>query len=268
MDSKGQPLDAKTYLAGAGKQPQTTAAPVSKEDLDISQKEKQANIEAFYGKEGVNANIVKQGLAAQTRLKLSDQALNNIKGDNYGPGTKLGQSFAEFAQLAGVKLNDKELDTYIRNLSIENARKFLSAESARAAMGAQFTAPEADAWLKAFAGIDSPKQYLKNFYQVEKAGALIDEDVYMYLLRSKKPAKEAYIEWKDSGARERILRENVDAFKDFTPEKSKEPAKEAPAKRPTGIPENAKQAEDGKWYAPDPDPKRKGKFLMYEAKAQ
>ena len=90
----------------------------------------------------------------------------------------------------------------------------------------------------------------------------------MYLLRSKKPAKEAYIEWKDSGARERILRENVDAFKDFTPEKSKEPAKEAPAKRPTGIPENAKQAEDGKWYAPDPDPKRKGKFLMYEAKAQ
>ena len=244
----------------------TLSAPVSKEDVDLAQKEKTQNIESFYGKEGVNADVVKRGLAADNRLKLSDQALNNIKGDKYGPGTELGQSFAKFAQLAGVKLNDKELDTYIRNLNIENARKFLSAESARAAMGAQFTAPEAEAWLKAFAGIDNPKEYLKNFYQIEKAGALVDKDLHMYLLRSKKPAKEAYIEWQDSGAKDRIMRENVDAFKNVKLGETSAPAKETAAKIPAGIPENAKQAADGKYYAPDPN--RKGKYLMFEAKAQ
>jgi hypothetical protein len=119
--------------------------------------------------------------------------------------------------MAGVKLNPKEMDKYIGNLNIENARKFLSAESARAAMGAQFTAPESDAWLKAFAGIDNPKEYLKNFYQIEKAGALVDKDLHTYLLKNKGREQDAYLEWEQSGRKDKIMQENVDAFKNGKP---------------------------------------------------
>ena len=235
----------------------------SVEDIALQQKTSELSAQAFYTKDGTYDTIQKNGLSSDKRLKLADQALNNIKGNAYGPGTELGQSFSKYAQMAGVKLNDKELDKYISNLNIENARKFLSAESARAAMGAQFTAPEADAWLKAFAGINDPKQYLKNFYQLEKAGALVDKDLYMYLLKSKKPEKEAYLEWEASGAKDRIMQANVDAFKNGKPGETKPAEQKQSAQRPAGAPANAKQAGDGKWYAPDP--KRPGKYLMYGA---
>jgi hypothetical protein len=99
-------------------------------------------------------------------------------------------------------------------MGIETARKFLSAAGARQAMGAQFTATEANDWLKAFAGINDKKEYLKNFYQVQRAGALVDQDVKNYLLRnSDKGEQQAYIDWQNSGAKDRIMQENVDAFK-------------------------------------------------------
>ena len=187
------------------------------EDIALNQKAQEASLASFHGKEGVYENVTKRGLAAEKREQLANQALSNIKGNNYGPGTELGQSFAKFAQMAGIKLNPKKMDEYIGNLNIENARKFLSAESARQAMGAQFTAPEADAWLKAFAGIDNPKAYLKNFYQIEKAGALVDKDLHEYLLKNKGREQDAYLEWKQSGAKDRIMQENVDAFKNGKP---------------------------------------------------
>ena len=206
----------------------------SVEDIALEQKTSGLSAEAFYKPDGVYDVATKRGLASDKRLQLSEQALNNIKGSNYGPGTELAQSFSKYAQMAGVKLNEKELDKYISNLKIENARKFLSAESARAAMGAQFTAPEADAWLKAFAGINDPIKYLKNFYQIEKAGALVDKDLHMYLLKNKGKEQEAYIKWQESGAKERIMRENVDVFKDVKLGETK-PAEQ----KPTGAKANA-----------------------------
>ena len=187
------------------------------EDIKANQNAQQASLESFHGKEGVYADVTKRGLAADKREQLANQALSNIKGNSYGPGTELSQSFAKFAQMAGITLKPKELEKYIGNLNIENARKFLSAESARQAMGAQFTAPEADAWLKAFAGIDNPKAYLKNFYQVERAGALVDKDLHEYLLKNRGREQDAYLEWKQSGAKDRIMQENVDAFKNGKP---------------------------------------------------
>jgi hypothetical protein len=161
--------------------------------------------------------------------KLSDQVLSNIEGNNFGPGTKLAQSFAEYAQTAGVKLNPKESQKFIDNMGIETARKFLSAAGARQAMGAQFTAQEAGDWLKAFAGIDNSKEYLKNFYQVQRAGALVDQDVKNYLLRNPGREQQAYIEWQNSGAKNRIMQENVDAFKN-----GKLGKVEAPGNKPAG----------------------------------
>ena len=206
------------------------------EAIKANQNAQQASLESFHGKEGVYADVTKRGLAADKREQLANQALSNIKGNSYGPGTELGQSFAKFAQIAGITLKPKELEKYIGNLNIENARKFLSSESARAAMGAQFTQPEAEAWLKAFAGIDNPKAYLKNFYQVERAGALVDKDLHEYLLKNKGREQDAYLEWKQSGAKDRIMQENVDAFKNGKPSTNPEakPAAQKAVKR-TGM---------------------------------
>jgi len=95
----------------------------------------------------------------------------------------------------------------------------LSAAGARQAMGAQFTKTEADDWLKAFAGIDDQKEYLKNFYQMQRAGALVDKDVADFLLRNRGREYDALNEWKASGAKDRIMQENVDAFKNGKPGK-------------------------------------------------
>jgi len=211
----------------------------SVEDVALQQKTSELSAQAFYNKEGVYDVAIKRGLAADKREDLANQALNNIKGSNYGPGTELAQSFTKYAQMAGVKLNEKELDKYISNLSIQNARKFLSAESARAAMGAQFTKEESDAWLKNFAGIEDPIKYLKNFYQLEKAGALVDKDLLMKMLENKGREQEAYIEWRKSGARERIMRENVDAFKDVKLGEIKSAEQKPAEQKPTGAKANA-----------------------------
>jgi len=183
----------------------------SKEDIELQQKALEKSNESFHAND---YKVITENAKAAQRVKdMSETVLANIQNNNFGPGTKLGQSFMEYAQLAGVKLKPNELQKYIDNMGIETARKFMSAAEARQAMGSQFTAQEANDWLKAFGGIDSPKEYLKNFYQVRKAGAMVDIDLKNYLLRNKGREQEAYIEWLDSGAKDRIMQENVDAFK-------------------------------------------------------
>ena len=264
MDSKGQPLDAKTYLAGASKQSQTATKPVSKEDLEQQQSALTRSSESFY-KDDL-PTIKEDARVGARNQRLAEQVLSNLEGNNFGPGTKLNQSFMEYAQLAGVKLDEKNLQQYVDNMGIETARRFMSASRAKQAMGSQFTAVESENWFKNFAGIDNTKQYLKNFYQLEKAGALVDQDLSNFLRRNKGREQEAYVEWQDSGSKDRIMQENVDAFKNGKVGKVDVSPKAEPAKIPAGIPENAKQAADGKYYAPDPS--RKGKYLMFEAKAQ
>lgn len=183
----------------------------AKEDIELQQEALKKSNETFHSK--VFAPVLERAEKAADIEKLSDQVLSNIQNNNFGPGTKLGQSFMEYAQLAGVKLKPNELQKYVDNMGIETARKFMSAAEARQAMGSQFTAQEANDWLKAFGGIDSPKEYLKNFYQIRRAGALVDQDLANTLLANKGREQEAYIEWKASGIKNKIMQENVDAFK-------------------------------------------------------
>lgn len=186
-------------------------AGTSKEDVALQQKALEATNQSFQAND--YKAITERANEAKTIERLSDQVLANIKGNEFGPGTKLSQSFAEYAEIAGLKLNPQETQKFVDNMGIETARKFLSAAGARQAMGAQFTAVEAGDWLKAFAGIDNKKEYLKNFYQVQRAGALVDQDVKNFLLRNKGREQDAYIEWQDSGRKDKIMQENVDAFK-------------------------------------------------------
>jgi hypothetical protein len=237
------------------------SAPVSKEDVDLKQKALTMSSESFYKDD---LPVIKENARLGERNeKLADQVLANLEGNNFGPGTKLNQTFMEYAQLAGVKLDQKNLQKYVDNMGIETARKFMSAAGARQAMGAQFTREESDAWLKNFAGIENSKEYIKNFYQIQKAGALVDQNLSNFLRRNKGREEEAYIEWQDSGAKDRIMRENVDSFKNGKLGKVEMSGAKPTIQKPTGAPENAKQALDGKWYAPDP--KRPGKYLMYGA---
>lgn len=183
----------------------------SKEDIALQQQALEKSNESFHAND--YKKITEKAEIAEGVKDKAETVLANIENNNFGPGTKLGQSFMEYAQLAGVKLKPNELQKYVDNMGIETARKFMSAAEARQAMGSQFTAQEAGDWLKAFGGIDNPKEYLKNFYQVRKAGAMVDIDLKDYLLRNKGREQEAYIEWKNSGAKNRIMQENVDAFK-------------------------------------------------------
>jgi len=198
---------------GATKAPSVGIAKpgTSKEDVALQQKALEATNQSFQAND--YKAITERANEAKNIERLSDQVLANIEGNQFGPGTKLAQSFAEYAQLVGVKLKPNEMQKFVDNMGIETARKFLSAAGARQAMGAQFTAVEAGDWLKAFAGIDNKKEYLKNFYQVQRAGALVDQDVKNYLLRNKGREQDAYIEWQDSGRKDKIMQENVDAFK-------------------------------------------------------
>lgn len=203
----------------------------SKEDIELQQKALEKSNESFHAND---YKVITENAKTAQRVKdMSETVLANIENNNFGPGTKLGQSFMEYAQLAGVKLKPNELQKYVDNMGIETARKFMSAAEARQAMGSQFTAQEANDWLKAFGGIDSPKEYLKNFYQVRKAGAMVDIDLKNYLLRNKGREQEAYIEWLDSGAKDRIMQENVDAFKNGKQGKVSVPGAGAPKAQKT-----------------------------------
>jgi len=187
------------------------SAPVSQEDVQLKQKALQKSYETFMDVD--YKDITERAKVAKDIEKMSDQVLANIEGNNFGPGTKLGQSFMEYAQIAGVKLNPKELQKFVDNMGIETARKFMSASEARQAMGSQFTAQESSDWLRNFAGIDNHKDYIKNFYQVRRAGALVDQDLKNYLSRNKGREDEALVEWQNSGVKDKIMQENVDSFK-------------------------------------------------------
>jgi len=187
------------------------SAPVSQEDVQLKQKALQKSYETFMDVD--YKDITERAKVAKDIEKMSDQVLANIESNNFGPGTKLGQSFMEYAQIAGVKLNPKELQKFVDNMGIETARKFMSASEARQAMGSQFTAQESSDWLRNFAGIDNHKDYIKNFYQVRRAGALVDQDLKNYLSRNKGREDEALVEWQNSGVKDKIMQENVDSFK-------------------------------------------------------
>ena len=199
------------------KAPAPSGVGTTVEAIEATEKASELSNQTFHAK--VFTPILDRADKATEIENLSNQVLANIEGNKFGPGTKLEQSFKEYAQIVGIPLTNKEMQKFVDNKGIETARKFLSAEGARKAMGAQFTAQESADWFKAFAGIDDQNEYLKNFYQMQRAGALVDKDVADYLLKNRGREYEALNEWKASGAKDRIMQENVDAFKNGKPTK-------------------------------------------------
>jgi hypothetical protein len=186
----------------------------SLQEFESGVKKGEASQKAFL--EGPYKDLQARVTAQHDTVALSDQVLTALKqgkqGD-FGPGTSINQMLSKYAQVLGIPQKPEEIEKYMRNLSIEQARKLTSAAGARAAMGSQFTAQESESWLANFAGINDPYEYTKNMYQLQKAKALVDDDLMDTLLKNPGNEQQAFLDWKKSGARDKIMVENVDAFK-------------------------------------------------------
>jgi len=223
-------LDAKAAAAGYKRgtgleenhfsriKPATIAAPMggtpSLQEFESDVKKGESSQKAFL--EGPYKDLQARVTAQHDTIDLSDQVLNALKNGkegDFGPGTSINQMLSRYAQVLGIPQKPEEIEKYMRNLNIEQARKLTSAAGARAAMGSQFTAQESESWLANFAGINDPYKYTKNMYQLQKARAMVDEDLMDTLIKNPGNEQQAFLDWKKSGARDRIMKENVDAFK-------------------------------------------------------
>jgi len=153
-------------------------------------------------------------VAAQKNDKINAvMALDSIKNNQFGPGTGVGQEVSRLLQAAGMPAGPKETQRYLDNLNIERARQLFSASGARAAMGAQFTENESNQFKQTLAGINDPKEYIKQIYQLKYAEAMINEQHLNYLEAHPGNERAANLAWNQSGIREKILNSTVDAFK-------------------------------------------------------
>lgn len=253
--------------SGAGPTTAAPAAAQSPEEYQASLKKDEAANQAFLNT--THKALSDKVSAQENDILNSKQILGSIEeGGKFGPGTSIDQALSTALQAVGVKPNKAEQIKYLNNLNIEQARQLFSASGARAAMGAQFTENESNRFLKTLAGIDNPKEYIKQVYQLKIAEAKLNQARLDYLNDHPTQMAKADRDWRNSSEREKILRENAPIYMKISDKADAAAAKDkgaaaAPAAKPAGAPDNAKPAPDGNWYAPDP--KRPGKFLMWKA---
>ena len=228
MDDKGQPIDAKGYLSGAAKP--TTAQPAtarSPEEYQSNIKKDEAANQAFLS---TTHKALSDKVAAQENDEINArQILGSLDKGKFGPGTSIDQGLSTALQAVGVKPNKAEQIKYLNNLNIEQARQLFSASGARAAMGAQFTENESKRFLQTLAGIDNPKEYIKQVYQLKIAEAKLNQARLDYLNSHPTTMAQADRDWRNSSERERILRENAPLYSKISDRANTEAAKDKTA---------------------------------------
>jgi murein DD-endopeptidase MepM/ murein hydrolase activator NlpD len=205
-DDKNQPMDAKSYLANIGK-PQTSATPPagSVQEYESNLKMKEAANQAFLS---TTHKALSDKVAAQENDETNArQILGSLDKGKFGPGTSIDQGLSTALQAVGVEPNKEEQLRYLNNLNIEQARQLFSASGARAAMGAQFTENESKRFLQTLAGIDNPKKYIKQVYQLKIAEAKLNQARLDYLNEHPTTMAQADKDWRNSSAREDILKQ-------------------------------------------------------------
>jgi hypothetical protein len=145
---------------------------------------------------------------------LAQDVLEAIKTGNYGPGSGINQGVMRAAKALGIGESEKDAQQYLNNLTITRAKELFKASGARAAMGSQFTAGESENFGKTLADITDPKEYIKNVYQLKIAMAKMNAEYLQYLDDHPTDMVGAKKQWKASGRREEILRENVDYLRE------------------------------------------------------
>jgi hypothetical protein len=145
---------------------------------------------------------------------LAQDVLEAIKTGSYGPGSGVNQAIMRAAQALGIGTSEKDAQQYLNNLTITRAKELFKASGARDAMGSQFTASESENFGKTLADITDPKEYIKNVYQLKIAMAKMNQEYLDYLDEHPTDLVGAKKQWKASGRREEILRENVDYLRE------------------------------------------------------
>ena len=164
---------------------------------------------------------------AQTNDEINaKQILGSLDKGSFGPGTSIDQGLSTMLQTVGVKPNKAEQVKYLNNLNIEQARQLFSAAGARAAMGAQFTENESKRFLQTLAGIDNPKEYIKQVYQLKLAEAKLNQARLDYLNSNPTNMAKADRDWRNSDQREKILKEYAPIYSKITDKANVEMAKD------------------------------------------
>jgi hypothetical protein len=216
---------------------------VSKEDVAMQQenlgKAQSAFIDTTY--KSLSDSVKGQ----ENDVLYANRVLEALNKGEYGPGTSIGQMLNQGMQALGFKLSPEEQDKYLRNLTIEQAKQQFVALGAKAAMGSQYTGKESENFAKTLAGINDPKEFIRTVYELKKAKALIDDAHKQFLEESPSNMMKANKEWKNSGIRERIMKETVTSFNKTPKETEKKAqASESAAKLPAGAPADAKVGTD------------------------
>ena len=147
-------------------------------------------------------------------VMIANDALEAIKTGNYGPGSGINQAVMRAAKALGIKESEADAQQYINNLNISRAKELFKASGARAAMGAQFTAQEAENFGKTLADITDPKEYIKAVYQVKVAMAEINAAKKAYLDAHPNNMPAANAAWEQSGKKKQMLIDKVDYLKE------------------------------------------------------
>ena len=164
---------------------------------------------------------------AQTNDEINaKQILGSLDKGSFGPGTSIDQGLSTMLQTVGVKPNKAEQVKYLNNLNIEQARQLFSASGARAAMGAQFTENESKRFLQTLAGIDNPKEYIKQVYQLKLAEAKLNQARLDYLNSNPTNMAKADRDWRNSDQREKILKEYAPIYSKIADKANVEMAKD------------------------------------------
>jgi len=164
---------------------------------------------------------------AQTNDEINaKQILGSLDKGSFGPGTSIDQGLSTMLQTVGVKPNKAEQVKYLNNLNIEQARQLFSASGARAAMGAQFTENESKRFLQTLAGIDNPKEYIKQVYQLKLAEAKLNQARLDYLNSNTTNMAKADRDWRNSDQREKILKEYAPIYSKIADKANVEMAKD------------------------------------------
>ena len=158
---------------------------------------------------------------------LAQDVLEAIKTGNYGPGSGINQGIMRAAKALGIGESEKDAQQYLNNLTITRAKELFKASGARAAMGSQFTAGESENFGKTLADITDPKEYIKNVYQLKIAMAKMNQEYLDYLDAHPTSLANAKKQWKASGRREEILRENVDYLREREEKRKGKPGAES-----------------------------------------
>ena len=233
--------------AGGAPAAAAPSAPVSREDLALQQENLGKSHSAFI--DTTYKPLSESVKGQENDVLYADRVLDALKTGNYGPGTSIGQMANQAFQALGLKLSPAEQEQYLRNLTIEQAKQQFVALGAKAAMGSQYTGKESENFAKTLAGINDPKEFIRTVYELKKAKALVDAAHKDFLESSPGDMMKAEKEWKNSGIRERIMKETVTSF-NKAPKESEKKTSEAKPKN-----DRAAMLE---WIAKNPNDPRVG----------